>query len=81
MTNSPDTLTPITNEPRAATLAAIARFLQVVRMRKGILFSALFVSIVLGGLYYATATRLYESKARLYVLQMGSNVLTSDLES
>ena len=81
MPNSPDTLTPITNEPQAATLAAIARFLQVVRMRKGILFSTLFISIVLGGLYYATATRLYESKARLYVLQMGSNVLQSDLES
>ena len=68
------------NEPQTATLAAIVRFLQVVRIRRGILFCPLFISTVLGGLYFATATRLYESKARLYVLQMGSNVLQNDQE-
>ena len=69
------------NEPQTATLAAIVRFLQVVRIRRGILFCTLFISTVLGGLYFAPATRLYESKARLYVLQMGSNVLQNDQEN
>ena len=65
----------------AATLTRIVRFLHVVRVRKGLLFTSLFVAVLLAGLYYATAPRLYESNARLYVLQMGSNVLDEAIES
>lgn len=61
--------------PATATLTRIVRFLHVVRVRKGLLVTSLFVAALLGGLYYATAPRLYESSSRLYVLQMGSNVL------
>ncbi len=81
MSRPTDTPIDTSSEPRTATLTAIARFLQVVRIRKGILFSTLFISTILGGLYFATATRLYESKARLYVLQMGSNVLKPEQEN
>jgi len=58
-----------------ATLTRVVRFLHVVRVRKGLLVTSLFVAVLLAGLYYATAPRLYESNSRLYVLQMGSNVL------
>ena len=64
-----------------ATLTRIVRFLHVVRVRKGLLVTSLFVAVLLGGLYYATAPRLYESSSRLYVLQMGSNVLDETGES
>jgi len=62
-------------------LTRIVRFLHVVRVRKGLLFTSLFVAVLLAGLYYATAPRLYESNSRLYVLQMGSNVLDEAIES
>ncbi|MEC7555915.1 MAG: Wzz/FepE/Etk N-terminal domain-containing protein, partial [Planctomycetota bacterium] len=67
--------------PQAATLTRILRFLHVVRVRKGLLFASVFVAVLLAGLYYATAPRLYESKSRLYVLQMGSNVLQESMEN
>jgi len=67
--------------PTTATLTRIVRFLHVVRVRKGLLVTSLFVAVLLGGLYYATAPRLYESNSRLYVLQMGSNVLDETGES
>jgi capsular exopolysaccharide synthesis family protein len=67
--------------PQTATLTRIVRFLHVVRVRKGLLFTSLFVAVLLAGLYYATAPRLYESSSRLYVLQMGSNVLEEAIEN
>ena len=67
--------------PQTATLTRIVRFLHVVRVRKGLLFASLFVAVLLAGLYYATAPRLYESSSRLYVLQMGSNVLEEAIEN
>ncbi len=72
---------PVTDGPRVATLTKIVRFLHVVRVRKGILVASLFVASLLAGLYYATAPRLFESKARLYVLQMGSNMLDESLQN
>ena len=67
--------------PQAATLTRVVRFLHVVRVRKGLLFASVFVAVLLAGLYYATAPRLYESSSRLYVLQMGSNVLQETMEN
>jgi len=81
--------TPVTNDvppgtavsPQAATLTRIVRFLHVVRIRKGLLCGAIFIAALLGGLYFATAPRLFESSARLYVLQTGSNVLEEGAET
>jgi len=67
--------------PQAATLRRIVRFLHVVRVRKGLLITSLFVAVLLGGLYFATAPRLYESSSRLYVLQMDSNVLDDAIQN
>ena len=74
--------TPLLDEaPQAATLTRIVRFLHVVRVRKGVLCTSLFVAVLIAGLYYATAPRLYESSSRLYVLQMGSNVLEETIQN
>lgn len=55
------------------SLHEILRFLRIVRFRKNIMAVALLVSVLLAGLYYATATRVYESKASLLVLQTGAD--------
>src|SRR5688572_26664628 len=59
----------------AQTLAGVVRFLRAVRLRKGLVGWSLVVSFVLGGIYYATATRYYESMAGLLVLNTSSNVM------
>ncbi len=50
----------------------LMQFALAVRARKNVLILALVVSLLLGGLYYATATRYYFSKAGL-VLQISDN--------
>ena len=79
-TDLPQPTHSLNEAPQTATLTRIVRFLHVVRVRKGLLFTALFIAVLLAGLYYATAPRLYESSSRLYVLQMGSNVLDEAME-
>jgi polysaccharide biosynthesis transport protein len=63
------------SEPRVNStthsLHALMHFLRVVRSRQNIVFSAIAVAGLLGGLYFATATRYYQSKASLLVLQTG----------
>lgn len=50
------------------------QFARVVRHWRGVVIAALTVSLLLGGLYYATSTRLYEARASLLVLQTGADV-------
>ncbi len=63
--NAPDA--PVEPHP----VQAILRFLRAVYYRKGIVIVALAASCLLGGLYYATVQRVYESKASLLILQTG----------
>ena len=58
-------------QPEVNMIHGILRFLRVVRYRKAIVIVVLFAAGVLGALHYATATRLYESKASLLILQTG----------
>jgi capsular exopolysaccharide synthesis family protein len=51
----------------------LMQFAIAVRHRKHIIGAALLVAILLGGLYYATATRYYGAKAGILVLQVGSD--------
>ena len=60
-------------------LQAVLRFARVVRFRKGVLIVAVGISLLLWGLYYATAKRVYESKARLLVLQTGSDQWSNNI--
>ena len=56
---------------------ALLHFLRVVRYRQSVVVTALVVSVLLGILYYATATRLFQSKASLLVLQTGADVTST----
>jgi len=64
---------------RDNSIREIARFLYVVRARKEIVIMSLVVSCLLGGLYYITAPREYESDASLLVMQPGGNTLTTEM--
>ena len=58
----------------------LMQFAIAVRHRKGVVVAAVFVTCVLGALYYVTATRYYDSTATLLVLQSGSETNTAAME-
>jgi polysaccharide biosynthesis transport protein len=58
---------------QTTALVSLVRFLQVVRLRKGVMLFTLLVSGVIGALHYSTATRMYESSAEVLVLQKNSD--------
>ena len=64
-------------EPEAEASSQIVqslwRFALTVRYRKRILLTSLFVAALVGGFYYATATRYYGAKAALVVIETGSD--------
>lgn len=49
----------------------VARFLRIVLLRREILAVSIIAALLLGGLYYSTATRIYEANASLLVMQTG----------
>lgn len=53
------------------------RFLRVVLYRKQFVLAALAVALLLGGLYYFTATRIYRATASLLVTTTGPDVWTT----
>jgi len=57
--------------PEPHFVQAVLRFLRAVYYRKAVVIVALMVSGVFGGLYYVTATKVYESKASLLVMNTG----------
>ncbi|MBC7354366.1 MAG: hypothetical protein H5U08_18575, partial [Thermogutta sp.] len=62
-------------------LHAIAQFLVAVRRRWQIMLGAFLAVALLGALYYATAPRIYSSKAELLILQTGDNALSPTIEA
>ncbi len=64
-------------EPQAEASSQIVqslwRFGLTVRYRKKILLCTLLAAVLLGGFYYATATRYYGAKAALVVIETGSD--------
>jgi len=62
-------------EPSTAMLVHQAvQFLRLVRFRKNVLFVTLATSVAIGAIYFAIATRRYESHAALLVLQVGTEL-------
>ncbi len=59
----------------------VVQFARVVRYRQNVVLLALLVAGLLGALYYATATRYYEAKASLLILQTGSEMLNTSIKS
>lgn len=58
-------------------LQMIVRFLWTLRARKAVVIRCFGLCCLIGCVYYVTATRLYESDAKLLVLQMGNEALES----
>lgn len=61
----------------AHVVHALVQFGVAVRHRVNVVILSLVVCALLGGLYFATATRYYGAKAQLLVLQSGDEVGTS----
>ena len=55
-------------ESTAQTIRQVVRFLRVLWHRRIIVMGTLVLCGMLGGLYYATATRIYEAEAQLLVV-------------
>jgi polysaccharide biosynthesis transport protein len=70
-------------EPGPASTAQVAqnflRFVLAVRYRKNVVIAALAAAAALGGLYYATATRYYQSKAAILITQVGPDQLNTSM--
>ncbi len=60
-------------EPTSQIVQSLWRFGLTVRYRKKILLGTLLGAVLLGGFYYATATRYYGAKAALVVTETGSD--------
>ena len=58
----------------------LMQFAIAVRHRKGVVIAAVFVTGVLGVLYYVTATRYYPSSATLLVMQSGSETSSAAMK-
>ncbi len=56
---------------------SVMTFLHAVRRRRNLVIYALAVSALLGSLYYATVTRIYQSKASLLVMQTQPDTWTT----
>ncbi|HYW79477.1 MAG TPA: polysaccharide biosynthesis tyrosine autokinase [Thermoguttaceae bacterium] len=57
----------------------VLRFLRAVRYRKAVVIVSLVACGLLGGLYYATVQRSYQSNASLLILQTGANNWNADM--
>src|ERR1700675_3714625 len=67
---------------RRSTVHAVhagMQFVRVVRYRRGTVLTVLAVSLLLGGLYYATATPYYQARASLLVLQTGGDTMSTSM--
>ena len=66
--------TELPGPPTTHAVHALMHFVRVVRYRQTIVLGALAAGVLLGGLYFATTSRLYQSKASLLVLQTGMDL-------
>jgi polysaccharide biosynthesis transport protein len=57
----------------------LLRFVLAVRYRKNVIFATMATSALLGGIYYATATRCYSAKAAMLVSQTGPDTLNASM--
>ena len=59
----------IEDRPNVQFVHSMLRLVLAVRYRKNLVVAVMAATVLLGGLYYATATRLYSSKAALLITQ------------
>jgi len=60
---------------------AALRFLRVIRYRKSYIITSLVVASLMGGLYYFTATRIYQATAQLLITQSGADVWNTSMSA
>ncbi len=60
-------------------IQTLARFLRIVLLRREILIVSVIATLMLGSLYYWTATRIYEAHASLLVLQTSEQDTTASM--
>lgn len=56
-------------QPASHLVHGVIHFLRIARLRKNVLYTSLAIAGLLGALYYASATRIYEAKATLLIRQ------------
>ncbi len=68
-------------EPQAGAHIAhvLLKFLLAVRYRKNVVIAATAACVLLGGLYYAAATRHYGAKAAMLITETGPDTLSSSI--
>ncbi|MFV2067875.1 MAG: GumC family protein [Pirellulales bacterium] len=58
---------------------AAMHFLRVAQLHRQVMIVAFVVMGLLGGLYFATATRLYQAEASLLIISTGGNMLSTSM--
>ena len=82
MSNEPVPTPDDPSEPSSAdAVHAVMRFARVVLHRKTYVFSSLVLAGLLGGLYYFTATRIYQANAQLLILSTGAETWSPNMRS
>lgn len=82
MSNEPVSTADDLNGPSSAdAVHAVMRFARVVLHRKSYVCSSLILAGLLGGLYYFTATRIYQANAQLLILSAGAETWSPNMRS
>lgn len=66
-------------QPAADVVHAILRFTRMLRYRSSYVISCIVLACLFGAVYYFTATRVYQAKASLLVLQTGNDVSSPNM--
>lgn len=78
------TVTPPTAAAPARSTHAVQslmQFVRVVRYRQSVVIATTVAGLLLGAMYYSTATRKYQAKAALLVLQTGGDVTNAGMSA
>lgn len=59
----------------SSAVVAMVRFLRLVRLHQRVMIISLAITCVLGGVYYASATRIYQAAGSIQVVENGMSVL------
>lgn len=80
MSQNSDTVPAKLDDPSSTMVVhMLLRFLLAVRYRKSVVIASLVVASLVGGLYYATATRYYCASAGMLMMQTGPDNLSTSM--
>ncbi|MDZ4657459.1 MAG: polysaccharide biosynthesis tyrosine autokinase [Bythopirellula sp.] len=73
----PSLLADVNDTSTDTLVATVVRFMRIIHFRKQVIISTLTVSAILGTAYYLTATRMFQSTAKLLVIQQKQDQLST----